>query len=232
MQQLPLSISLRDDATFANFLATEGSALALQSLQQLDVGGDYRLDYLCGPAASGRSHLLQAVCHQHRHCVYLPMADLAAYEPSQVFAGLEEQALVCLDDVDAVAGVAVWEEVLFHFINRKMLSGGVILVSASQTPAGVFSLPDLVSRFQQGLLLRLVEADDEIKARIFAWRASLRGMHIADEVGAFVLRHCSRDLSQLMLLLDQLDAQSLKHKRRITIPFVREVVSASAFAAD
>jgi DnaA family protein len=232
MQQLPLSISLRDDATFDNFLILRGNGLTLQALQQIDVDGAYSLAYLCGPGASGRSHLLQAVCHQHSQSVYLPLTELAAYRPSEVFATLERQALVCLDDVDAVAGIAPWEEALFHFINRKMLCGGALLVAAGQTAPGVFALPDLVSRLQQGLVLRLAAADDDDKTRVFIWRAGLRGMHLSEDVGAFVLRHYSRDLSQLMALLDQLDAQSLKQKRRITIPFVRQVIAAQSFDAN
>ena len=232
MQQLPLSISLRDDATFDNFLVSTGNALAVQALQQVDVDGAYSLAYLCGSAASGRSHLLQAVCHQHPLSVYLPLTELAAYQPSEVFATLEHQPLVCLDDVDAVAGIAAWEEALFHFINRKMLCRGALVVAAGQTAAGVFTLPDLVSRLQQGLVLRLAAASDDDKARVFIWRAGLRGMHISEDVGAFVLRHCSRDLNQLMQLLDQLDAQSLKQKRRITIPFVRQVIAPPGFGDD
>jgi DnaA family protein len=226
MQQLPLSITLRDDATFANFQQLDGNALALQALQQLAVTGAYGLTYLAGAPASGRSHLLQAVCHQHSESIYLPLAELADYEPAQVLAALEYQPLVCLDDIDTVAGQSAWEEALFHLINRKSLVGGVLLVSARQRPGNVFALPDLVSRLQQGLALNLAEAGDDEKADVFIARGKQRGMSIASGVGAFVLSHYSRDMARLMALLDQLDRQSLKQQRRITIPFVREVIAA------
>jgi DnaA family protein len=225
MQQLPLSIALRDDATFANYLELPGNSLALRALLQLDADADYSLHYLRGAAGTGRSHLLQAACHSQPESIYLPMTELAACEPAAVFAELELQRLVCVDDVDAVAGQGPWEEALFHFLNRKMLCGGVVLMTAARGPQEVFLLPDLVSRLRQGLVLRLLPSDDEDKARLFVWRARLRGMHIADDVAAFVLRHYSRNLDQLLRLLDQLDAQSLEKKRRLTIPFVREVLA-------
>ena len=43
-------------------------------------------------------------------------------------------------------------------------------------------------------------------------------------VARFVLSHCGRDLHQLMSLLDRMDVQSLKQQRRITLPFVRELL--------
>lgn len=232
MQQLPLSIALRDDTTFANFLELPGNSLALQALQHIDSAGAYSLTYLAGAPATGRSHLLQAVCHEQPQSVYLPLAELVQYAAADVFADLEHQRLVCLDDIDAVAGQGAWEEALFHFLNRKMQAGGAVLVSAGQQPGGIFSLPDLVSRLQQGLPLRLALSEDIDKAQIFAWRGRLRGMQIASEVSTFVLRHYSRDLRQLMALLDRLDALSLEQKRRVTIPFVREVIAASPAGRD
>ncbi len=228
MQQLPLSVTLRDDATFGNFLPLAGNALALRALQGLSAAGDYSVIYLAGPRGSGRSHLLQAVCHEQADAIYLPLAELVDYQPDEVFSALEYQPLVCLDDTDAVAGNRPWEEALFHLMNRKLQAGGVLLVSASQVPARLFELPDLVSRLQQGLALTLSPPDDEDKASIFIARGDRRGLVIAPEVAAFVLRHYSRDLVRLMDLLQLLDSQSLSQQRRITIPFVRKVIAAAS----
>jgi DnaA family protein len=226
MQQLPLSVTLRDDATFGNFQPLAGNALALQALQGLSVAGDFSVIYLAGHRASGRSHLLQAVCHEHPDAIYLPLAELVDYQPDEVLSALEYQSLLCLDDIDALAGNRQWEEALFHLMNRKAQAGGVLLVSASQVAAKLFELPDLVSRLQQGLALTLSPPDDEDKASIFIARGDRRGLVIAPEVATFVLRHYSRDLLRLMELLQLLDNQSLSLQRRITIPFVRKVIAA------
>ncbi len=224
MQQLPLSVTLRDDATFGNFQALAGNAQALQTLRRFS-GAD-RVIYLAGPRASGRSHLLQAVCHEQSDAIYLPMAELVDYPPAEVLSALEFQPLVCLDDIDALTGNRLWEEALFHLMNRKAEAGGGLLVSASQIPSRLFAMPDLASRLQQGLALTLAAPDDEDKARILIARGDRRGLVITPEVASFVLRHYSRDLLRLMDLLQLLDSQSLSLQRRITIPFVRKVVAA------
>ncbi len=120
MQQLPLSVTLRDDATFGNFQALAGNAQALQTLRRFS-GAD-RVIYLAGPRASGRSHLLQAVCHEQSDAIYLPMAELVDYSPAEVLSALEFQPLVCLDDIDALAGNRPWEEALFLTCHPTFLS--------------------------------------------------------------------------------------------------------------
>lgn len=224
MQQLPLAIALRDDATFDSFHVTEANRLTVQALQSLAPAASYQLVFVCGSSGSGRTHLLQALCHRFEAAIYLPMGELVDYEPGEVFAALEHQPLVCLDDLGAIAVQGRWEEALFNFLNRKMLLGGTVVLAAGQQPEQLFMLPDLVSRLQQGLVLRLRLPDDDERAGIFRLRGRQRGMRIPEEVTDFVMRHYGRDLHGLMALLDDLDRHSLEQQRRITVPFVRELI--------
>lgn len=227
MHQIPLKVALRDDATFASFLGTDQNAVTLASLQEQASG--YQLICLHGPQGCGKSHLLQAACHE-RHAangeaVYLPLEELEGYAPAEVLASLEHSPLVALDNLDAVAGHTDWEEALFNFLNRKMLLGEAVLVSLAVPPAQAgFALPDLVSRLGQGLTFALQAPSDEHKGRILAWRAGLRGMALEESVASYILTHYSRDIGELMDLLERIDQYSLRYKRRVTLPLVREVI--------
>ena len=55
-------------------------------------------------------------------------------------------------------------------------------------------------------------------------RAHHRGFDLSDEVARFIIRRCSRDMGDLFILLQKLDNASLCAKRRLTIPFVKEVM--------
>ena len=50
-------------------------------------------------------------------------------------SGLETHEIVCLDDVDRIAGQRVWEEAIFHLYNRILDRGGLLLVSLADLPA-------------------------------------------------------------------------------------------------
>ena len=221
--QLPLGIGLKDSATFDNFYAA-GNELVLQALQQ----GNDRMVYLWGPPGCGKTPLLQALCHataaNGSSPVYLPLQELVALSP-ELLEGLEQQALIAIDDIQMIAGKALWEEALFHLYNRIRDRGQRLVVSATVAPAGLaLTLPDLVSRLGWGPVFQLASLTDADKRAALQMRARLRGLELGDEVAEYMLRRYPRDMDSLFNLLNQLDHASLAAQRRLTIPFVRDLL--------
>ncbi len=218
--QLPLRLSLRDSTTFDNFVAA-GNELAVQALGR---GQDDSI-YLWGPAGSGKTHLLQAACHAatREGAMYLPLAELAA--GPELFTGLESCAVVAIDDLDVIAGQPDAETALFHLYNRVREAGGRMILAASRSPAALgMTLPDLVTRLGWGLVFRLHTLDDRGRRQALQLRARRRGFDLPDDVTDFLLRRHARDMNSLFALLDRLDEASLAAQRRLTIPFVRELL--------
>lgn len=228
--QLPLSVRLRDDATFANFYPGANAA-ALGYVERLcttEAGWAENLIYLWGGGGVGRSHLLQAAClrmqENEQQAVYLPLAELVGYTP-QLLENLEQCELVCLDDLQAVAGMPAWEETLFHLFNRLRDSGRRLLLAADAAPRELpVLLPDLQSRLSQALVFQLRELDEEDKLRALQLRASRRGLQLPDEVGRFILSRGERSMNSLFELLERLDQASLQAQRKLTIPFLKQTL--------
>lgn len=219
-QQLPLRIGLRDSATFGNFYAGPNAA----ALHALELGLEPFL-YLWGGDGSGRSHLLQAACHAVSEagglCAYLPLAECAAMLP-ELLEGMEEMSLLCLDDIEYVAGNRGWELALFHLYNRMRDGGRRMVVAGNAAPAALgIELPDLVSRLGWGPVFQLQPLSDEQKSAALRLRARQRGMELSVEVADYLLNHASRDMHDLYALLERLDEGSLAAQRKLTIPFVR-----------
>lgn len=192
-----------------------------------DVGAEQFL-FVWGNASVGKSHLLQAACQQaaeeQRAVAYLPMMELIDL-PAEIFDGLEQLSLVCIDDVQLIAGKAEWEEALFHFYNRMRDAGSTLLVTANVAPSALkVKLPDLQSRLCWGPVLQLNELDDAGKIAALQLRAEGRGFELSDEVAQFLIRRSARDMASLFALLDRLDEASLVQQRKLTIPFVRNLL--------
>lgn len=226
--QIPLPVSLPDDASFDAFLPHAGVAASVSALRRGLEAAPLRA-FLHGASGSGRTHLLQASCFEAEArsaaFVYLPLADLREAPPGELLAGLEACDLVCLDDLDAVLGDREWEEALFHLHNRLLQRECSLLVAARLPPASLgVQLADLRSRLQALLVLPLALADDEALLAVLLLRARRRGMALEDEVGRYILSRAPRSMGGLMGLLDQLDAGSLAAGRRLSIPFVRELL--------
>lgn len=219
--QLPLALALEDHAVFETFhLPGDGALLA--AAREVTPPGLW----IAGPTGSGKSHLLQAICahRPERRAAYVPLADAPAAE---MLEGLEAMELVCLDDLDAVAGRDGWERALFRLVNGLSLGGARLAVTATGAPAELgLALPDLVSRCQALSLFRLRPLDDEERVRALRARAAFRGFELPEETARWLLRRVPRDMGRLTALLDRLDTASLAASRRLTIPFVREVLGA------
>jgi DnaA family protein len=225
--QLTLGFSLKDEATFANFFPGPNNEIVTE-LQKTARGIGERVIYLCSTRGQGCSHLLQACCHyaqQHQMTsVYLPLAQLVTLSP-EVCVGLESLQVVCLDDLQAIAGCPAWEEAIFHLYNRIYDRGGSIIMAAHDLPKAIhLALPDLVSRLSWGIVFQLHPLPDEEKLSLLIARAHARGIHLSEEVGKYLLTHCPRHMATLFAALDALDKASLAAQRRLTIPFVKEVL--------
>lgn len=228
--QLPLGVRLRDDATFANYYPGANAAALgyVERMCETDADWAENLIYLWGAPGVGRSHLLQAACLRMEQlggrALYLPLDAVAMYGP-QLLDNLEQCDLVCIDEVDLVAGHPTWEEALFHLFNRLRDAGRRLLLSASAPPREVaIKLPDLKSRLTLALVFQLHGLSDEDKLRALQLRASRRGLHLTDEVGRFILTRGSRSMNALFDLLEQLDHASLQAQRKLTIPFLKETL--------
>ena len=231
-KQLSLNVQLNDDATFDNFFATENSthSLALQATRALAYNNsDERFIYLWGAEGTGTSHLLQAACHtasqQGQQCLYLPLEELAGYAADALLENLDQMDLICLDGLQHVVGQTGWAHALFHFYNRLRDNERCrLLVSADCAPRDLMTaLEDLISRMGWGTTFYLTPLSDEEKLQAFKMRALARGIELSNDVLHFIIQRTARDMLTLFECLQSLDTLSLEEKRRVTIPFIKEV---------
>ena len=227
MRQLPLRLVLDERADFEGFVAGP-NAEAVALLERFARGEGEPFVYLWGPRGSGKSHLLQAVCHRaHRAGTalsYLPLNELAALGPA-ILEDLDRLDLVCIDDIERAAGLPEWEHGLFHLYNGLRQRGGRLLVGAGCAPAALsLTLADLRSRLGWGLVLRMAALDDADKERLLVLSAARRGMELSPGAARYLVHRHPRDLPALLDTLERLDELSLAARRRLTIPFIRRHV--------
>lgn len=227
LAQLPLGLSLKDEATFDNFYHGKNGEIVAE-LKKMASGTGESSIYLCDSRGQGGTHLLQACCHfanQNRlSAAYLPLKDLLTYPP-QMLIGFEHYDIVCIDDIHAIAGNIEWEEAVFHLFNRTRDAGGRLIIASYDLPKAIhLALPDLVSRLAWGIVYQLSALTDSEKLYVLTMRAKRRGMTLSEEVGKYLLTHCKRHMGHLFSALDELDKASLAAQRRLTIPFVKAVL--------
>lgn len=219
IQQIPLAMRLNDNATLDNFYAAdnENAVHALMNNTQQFI-------YLWGVSGTGKTHLLQAACHSAGSgSAYLPLDD-AAIVP-EMLEGMEQLSLLCLDNIDAIAGDIVWETALFHLYNHMRDANHQLIVAASMSPTALpLQLADLKSRLGWGVSYQLAELSDTDKIIAMQERTARRGMELPTEVAEYLLKRYPRDMVSLFELIERLDVASLAAQRKLTIPFVRDLL--------
>lgn len=230
--QLSLNLRLKDGSSFSNFFPGPNRE-ALERLRAAVVAAATREKaseqtmFLWGADGSGKTHLLQAACRLAQELgktpVYVPLAEAGALAPS-LLEGAEQAALVCLDDVERIAGRPEWEAALFSLIERLRAVGGVLITAAGAPPGRLgLQLPDLTSRLAWGAVYALPPLSDAEKLEAVRLRARNRGFDMPEDVVHYILSRYPRDLHSLFDLLDRIDRASLVQQRRVTIPFLRRL---------
>jgi DnaA-homolog protein len=111
-------------------------------------------------------------------------------------------------------------------LHQELDERGGRLVAAGAAPpaAAAFRLPDLASRLNGGLVMTLQPLDEQEQIAALQLRARLRGVELPDEAAQFLLRRLPRNMAALCAFLDELDEASFVAQRRLTLPFVRDVI--------
>jgi DnaA family protein len=226
VSQLALPLRLADHAVFESFLRTGNEAL-VSVLEQL-ADGEGQGCWLWGPAATGKTHLLQAVSERAGdRSVYVPLRMLGDAGPA-ILDGLASRDLICIDDIDSVAGNAEWEGALFDLCNQILDADRILVVSAMMSPRECpVALPDLQSRLVRLPAFQVRPLGEGARVQALQLRAKHRGLDLPDDTARFLLHRSRRDMASLYAVLDKLDLEALRAKRRLTIPFVKDVLAGS-----
>jgi DnaA family protein len=200
---------------------------ALQGVTAVADGGDAWL-YLHGPAGTGKSHLLigacRAVIDANRPARYVSLTQLPAPRADAI-AAVDAEGLLAIDDVQAIAGERGAERALFDLYNRANAADGRMLFAASASPAELgVTLPDLVSRLAMCTQYALRPLDDAGRRAMLRVLAGRLGLRLDDEVLDWWFARQPRDPASLVALLQRADRASLAAQRRITIPFLRDLL--------
>lgn len=224
--QIPLQLEPPRPDRFEDFVEGPNEKALLAVRQLLEEPGASL--FLSGPEGSGKSHLLNALCHDARERGMAAFYIALKHLPEEAAAGLEGLQvldLVCVDDIDRVAGNPVWERALFRCFNEVRAAQGRLLI-ASRLPLSSlqFGLPDLESRLAWGVRQNLQFPDDKGKQEIMMQRARSLHIELPEDVRNYVLKHSRRDMASLLSLVENLKDAAFVEKRKITVPLAREVL--------
>ena len=226
MQQLPLGVRLADTARFESYLAGPNRHV----LELMGGAMPPRMLWLWGRRGTGKTHLLQAACAavgaRGGSAAYL---DLEVADSPARLEGFDALELVCLDGLERISTDPAWNAAIFRLHTLMQDSPpdrpGRLYVASTAPPVSLrFQLPDLRSRLLAASVHQLSELAEDDRIIVLEQRAQRRGLDLPREAAAWLVHHLPRDLHTLCGALDRLDQAAMVAQRRLTVPFLRQVL--------
>ena len=225
--QEALDFKIDEKGYFDSFVPGSNSQL-IGLLKQAVSACPHELYYLFGPRGAGKTHLLTALFRAST----LPTAEVfflsltLAKALSPMLLSLEVPKLIILDNVEALAGDSQWELALFGLFNRWVDSDqGLLMVSSSCSADRLpFAMPDLITRFENGVSLPLEPLCEQDCEKALILKAQLRGFRMPARVASYLVKNLNRDMGKLTFVLDLLDKATLEAQHELTVPFVKKIL--------
>ncbi len=184
-------------------------------------GMAYNPLFVYGSSGLGKTHLLNAICHEiisknpDVDYVFIHgedftnelVAALAAKDMKNFREKYRNLDLLIVDDVQFIAGREATEEEFFHTYNALSQNKGQIVLSADRPPKVMLSLTQrLKTRLEWGLLADIQPPDLETRMAIVKRKAQALGLELPDDVVQYVAEKLRSNIRQLESAVKKLQA--------------------------
>ncbi len=220
-EQLPLDLAMRPALGREDYLIGPSN---MDAVGWIDRWPDWPapLLILSGAAASGKSHL--AAVWREKVGAALIQPDMLSNHSAEQLANLGH-ALV-IDGIDLWIGERNSETTLFHLYNIFREEKRSFLVTSRSNPTTLqFTVPDLASRFRAAPVATIKEPDDILLGSVLIKLFSDCQLQVGSEIIAYILPRMERSLVAARDIVENADKMSYAHKRKISIPLMRKVLS-------
>ena len=184
--------------------------------------------FLYGIKKSGKSFLLQSVCNfydsKNKSSLYIPISEVKKYGKS-FMDSLDNLDVICIDDIDLINCDKEWEIAIFNLINDCLISKCRLIFSSAFNPSSIkFELKDLISRIKKMDHVELFPVSEDKLNDALNFICNLRSINLGKKEINYLVTYSKRNISDLVNIINKLDKTSMQLKRKITIPFIKEII--------
>jgi len=199
----------------------------IEAKDALLISGDI---FLYGLEKTGKTYLLQSLCNHYfsegKTSLLIPLKEVKDLG-SQITESLESLDLICIDDVDLVAGDNSWEVAIFNLINNCLLTNCRLVFCSSFNPSNInFDLKDLISRIKKINHIEIFPVKANNLPNAIKFIANSRSINLGEREIDYLITYSERSITNLINIITKLDDLSMELKRKITVPLIKEVIQA------
>lgn len=213
------------DYTFNTFIVGSSNNLAYAAAQAVAAkpAGIYNPLFIYGNSGLGKTHLLNAICHEIKEknrnvrILYTRGEDftnelinyIAAKNTAEFHNKYRNCDVLLVDDIQFIAGKIQTQEEFFHTFNSLYQDGKQIVLTSDRPPKEIQTLEDrLRTRFEWGLLTDIQPPDFETRVAILKRKAQLLDIDIPNDVVEYIAEKLKTNIRQLEGTVKKIKAYS------------------------
>lgn len=184
---------LRSDFTFETFAISSTNQLATAAASHVakNIGNSYNPLFIYGGVGVGKTHLMHAIAYailQKDQTAPIVLCTGEEFTNEIIEAIRTKTAssfrnkfrkaqLLCIDDIQFIAGRDSVQEEFFHTFNAVLQSGGQIVLTSDKPPSEIPKLESrIASRLEGGLLVDIAPPNFELRVAIFLIKAKAKNI--------------------------------------------------------
>ena len=222
MNQLGLPFSINTSFILEDFYGERNQELVANILTLIKGKGTANI-FVYGDKGFGKSHLLQGVIieglKQDQKSVYLDLNDDVS---SDIFELIGDFQIIALDNVHQCNQDN--EKYIFDLINKLHSTNQMIIFSSRLKPEGLSVFNDLKTRLSLASIYSLNRLDDHEIQHVIRRKLINKSLKVDQRVIDYLIKNQTRDLKEIVAIIDKLDTYSLEKKRGITVQLVRQML--------
>jgi chromosomal replication initiator protein len=237
-------LHLNPEYVFENFVVGSSNRLAhAASLAVVENAGRvYNPLFIHGGLGLGKTHLLQAICHNvlakrpNLRLLYLPCEQfincfITALERGQIEAFRQRYRMLdvlVIDDIHFLANKEHTQEEFFHTFNALYNDRKQIILSSDSPPKDIPNLEErLVSRFKWGLVAEIESPSFELRLAIIRKKSARFGIDVPDEVAEYLATNLKTSVRELEGAVTNLLGYASIMKESISLDTAKQVLGES-----
>jgi len=226
--------------TFDNFIVGKGNELAHAACQAVvnNPGSTYNPLFIYGGVGLGKTHLLQAIGNE-----LFKKQEKVLYTTSEKFTNdyiysikngrakefknfYRNIDVFLIDDIQFMAGKDGTQEEFFHTFNELHQADKQIVITADRAPKTMIAVEKrLLSRFNQGMIVDIVQPDPETKIAILEKKCQEKKYTIIREILEYIAENVQNNIRELEGALTRIIAYHQFNNSTPTIDSTKNILS-------
>ncbi len=228
--------------TFANYIEGDSNKLPRSvglSIAEHPKTTQFNPMFIYGPSGCGKTHLINAIgvrtkeLYPQKRVLYVSArlfqvqyTDAVLKNCTNDFINFYQTIdMLIVDDIQEWVSAAKTQETFFHIFNHLFRNGKRIILASDRPPVDLQGMSDrLLTRFSCGLIAELEKPNIQLCVDILKSKIKRDGLHIPDEVIAFIAQTANGSVRDLEGVINSLLAFSIVYNCKIDMRLAERVI--------